>query len=341
MVASAGAGSHPIPHAELDPDILAAAIQFCLTPEAASAAQDIAVKMQAESGVSAAVESFHRNLHLDRMRCSIIPDQVAQWTYTTAKSLHLSRPAVNILMEHNRIDAKQIKRYSASLLLTFQDRSMLINLIHSYPTNPIIIENRRWDPLTGVLSASAGMGATMAKSTGEMLYNPYKELKRSRASNSSDQHSQRSDSFAASSFRSDTTLSSDQRTQNSQSQMNQSNNDPFDTAGRMAGAGLQSFGKFSATYFRGVIVDIPHAAAEGFRRAPQLYGEKPKDYGTVHDWKSGIKVGGKNFVGGMTSGVAGMLTEPLKGALEDGRDGALRGLTRGALGMATKMPSGE
>lgn len=109
----------------------------------------------------------------------------------------------------------------------------------------------------------------------------------------------------------------------------------------MVGATLQGFGKFSATYLRGVIVDIPHAAAEGFRRAPRLYGEKPKEYGTVSDWKSGIKVGGKNFVGGMTSGVTGMITHPLEGLLDDGSSGALRGLARGAMGMATKMPSGE
>lgn len=169
-----------------------------------------------------------------------------------------------------------------------------------------------------MLSAATGLGANMAKSTGEMFYNPYKEFKRSRTLNDADGSS-------------------------SQSGSKSSNNrqDSFSTAGRMAGAGLQGFGKFSGTYLRGVIVDIPHAAAEGFRRAPQLYGEKPKEYGHVSDWKSGVKVGGKNFVGGMAGGVAGMITEPLKGAMDGGKDGAIKGLTRGALGMATKMPSGE
>ncbi|KAJ5184067.1 Sterol 3-beta-glucosyltransferase, partial [Penicillium capsulatum] len=297
MVAKAGAGPEPIPHASLEPATLASAIQYCLTPEAAAAAQEIAVKMQSECGVVAAVNSFHRNLPLDRMRCSILPDQPAVWTYTKGKqSLHLSKTAVNVLIEHQRIESTHIK---------------------CYPINPIIIENRRWDPLTGVLSAATSTGANMAKSTGEMLYNPYKEFKRSRTAKN-EGSSQDSNSL--------------NRSSSSQS-------DPFQTAGNMAGAGLQGFGKFSATYFRGMVVDIPHAAAEGFRRAPKLYGEKPKDYGTVHDWKSGVKVGGKNFVGGMTSGVAGMITEPLKGALEDGKDGALRGLARGGLGMATKMPS--
>ena len=53
MVAKAGAGPEPLPHASLEPELLASAIQFCLTPEASAAAQEIAVKMQVESGVSA------------------------------------------------------------------------------------------------------------------------------------------------------------------------------------------------------------------------------------------------------------------------------------------------
>lgn len=112
MVASAGAGPEPIPNKSLTPDNLASAIQFCLTPEAAAAAQEISVKMQAESGVAAAVDSFHRNLPLDRMRCSIMPDQAAVWTYTKGKQpLKLSKTAVNILIENQRIEPTHIKWY--------------------------------------------------------------------------------------------------------------------------------------------------------------------------------------------------------------------------------------
>lgn len=219
----------------------------------------------------------------------------------------------------------------------------------SYPTNPIIIENRRWDPLTGVLSAATATGSNMLQSTGEMFYNPYKEFKRYRSENSSKATSHdpsQSPSPAGPAIHSSTSLPNDQ----AQSQIPQppitrvksdQGQDPFQAAGTMAGATLQGFGKFSASYFRGVVVDIPHAAAEGFRRAPRLYGEKPKDYGTVHDWKSGMKVGGRNFVGGMTGGVKGIITEPVKGAIEGGRRGAVKGLARGTMGMATKMPSGE
>lgn len=112
MVAKAGAGPYPISHAELDPEILAAAIQFSLTPEAAAAAHEISIKMQTESGVAAAVDSFHRQLPLDRMRCSVMPDQVAVWAYKNEKKrLILSKTAVNILIEHDRIDPNHIKWY--------------------------------------------------------------------------------------------------------------------------------------------------------------------------------------------------------------------------------------
>ena len=227
---------------------------------------------------------------------------------------------------------------------------MLIILgISSHAINPIIIENRRWDPLTGVLSAATATGSNMLQSTGEMFYNPYKEFKRSRSAQSSEGSSQRKASSASSlgpALGDSKTLPNDtSQLHNSQPPIHRSTSersqDPFETAGNMAGATLKGFGKFSATYFRGVVVDIPHAAAEGFRRAPQLYGEKPKDYGTVRDWKSGLVVGGKNFVGGMTGGVTGLFTQPLKGAMEEGTAGAIKGFARGTLGLATKMPSGE
>lgn len=110
MVAKAGAGPEPIPHAMLNPQNLAEAIQFCLTPEAEAAAKGIALKMNSETGVATAVDSFHRNLPLQRMRCSVIPGQPAAWAYTRNKqSLTLSKAAVSILVEYKKIDTKHIK----------------------------------------------------------------------------------------------------------------------------------------------------------------------------------------------------------------------------------------
>jgi len=78
-VASAGAGSPPIPQKELSVDVLVEALKRCLSPEVANAAQQIAVRMRAESGVDEAVQSFHRNLPLEAMLCDALPQYAATW----------------------------------------------------------------------------------------------------------------------------------------------------------------------------------------------------------------------------------------------------------------------
>lgn len=44
-----------------------------------------------------------------------------------------------------------------------------------------MIENRRWDPLTGIVSATTKTRSDMLQSAGEMLYNPYQKLVKSRS----------------------------------------------------------------------------------------------------------------------------------------------------------------
>lgn len=104
---------------------------------------------------------------------------------------------------------------------------------------------------------------------------------------------------------------------------------------------MKGVGKVTGTYFKGVVVDMPHAVAEGFRQVPRLYGDQPKEYQSVQDWKSGAVVGGRNFVDGMTEGFTGIVTQPIKGAQEEGALGAVKGFAKGTIGLATKVPSGE
>lgn len=104
MVFCAGAGPEPIPYASLTVENLTAAVKFCLTPGAEAAAQIIAVIMKGESGVNAAVESFHRNLPMERMRCHVMPNQAAVWTFKRGKrEIKLSKPAVQTLIDNNKI----------------------------------------------------------------------------------------------------------------------------------------------------------------------------------------------------------------------------------------------
>ncbi|KAE8137913.1 hypothetical protein BDV38DRAFT_270942 [Aspergillus pseudotamarii] len=139
MIAASGAGSEPIPQKTLTAENLAEAIRHCLTPQAKEAAKDISIKMQYESGVKAAVESFHRNLPLDRMRCQVIPDQPASWIYRkSAKPIFLSKLGAQILLDHLRIESKNLQ---------------------------------------STTSATIGYGTDMLRATSDMFMKPYQELK--------------------------------------------------------------------------------------------------------------------------------------------------------------------
>ncbi|KAJ6119864.1 UDP-glucuronosyl/UDP-glucosyltransferase [Penicillium sp. IBT 18751x] len=301
MVARAGAGPRPIPYTSLTAHNLATAIRFCLTPEAKKAAETVSQTMQRDAGVQAALNSFHRNLPVDQMRCEIMPGQPASLKYVKGKRvLRLSTTVAQSLIEHGRIDSGKLK---------------------CYQSKSILIENRRWDPLTGVLSAATSTGSGMVHSACELVYSPYREYARGRSPKPSENPTGMSQPGLEPSI------------DKTKSQAG------IVTAGKMVGATLQSFGHFTGTYFKGVVVDIPHAAAEGFRQIPQLYGEKPKEYQPIKDWQSGAIFAGRNFVDGMSEGLSNIITQPIKGAKKEGALGAVKGFAKGTVELATKVPS--
>jgi len=110
MVANAGAGPSPIPYKALRVQNLAEAIQYCLTEEALHSATNIASKMRTESGVQTAVDSFHRGLPQELLKCDILEGQSAVWTYKRGRrQIKLSRVAAQILSEHLKLDLKKLE----------------------------------------------------------------------------------------------------------------------------------------------------------------------------------------------------------------------------------------
>ncbi|KAF2015140.1 glycosyltransferase family 1 protein [Aaosphaeria arxii CBS 175.79] len=281
MIAAAGAGPHPIPHKSLTASNLAEAISYCLTPEATSAAQNIASQMASEDGVKAAVQSFHANLPLERLQCDILPDQPASWLYKHA-SIRLSKQAAQILIESAIIDARDISLHE---------------------THPISITNQRWDPITSTTSAGVSWVSNLATSSTGIIIDPIAELNRSKG------HGSESSSSGAA------------------------------TAGRMALASAKNIGRFNMHVFKGSCVDIPFAAAEGFRAVPRLYGEEVKDHGEVKDWSSGFGVAGKNFAHGIVDGVSDLWKRPYEDGKAEGAAGVAKGVGKGLLGFGSKVAS--
>ncbi|KAB8227669.1 uncharacterized protein BDW43DRAFT_293587 [Aspergillus alliaceus] len=315
MVAASGAGPKPIPYREINAHNFAQAIGFCLQPSALAAAQDMAMRMRLESGVQAAVASFHRQLPLTRMKCQILPDQPAVWEFRKSFSepVYMSGIAAQILLESRRIDAKHI---------------------HLHNMNPIVIDNRRWDPITGTASATVVTGANMLKHGTDIFYKPIKEIHRGCSPNSSPSASlpELSPARGAGS-------PGGQSMRDMQPHPGRPRTGAGTTGAAFAASG-KSLGKFVGYAYKGAVVDIPLATTEGLRAVPRLYGEDVRDLGPVRDWKSGVAIGGKSFAYGVAGGLTDIFVQPYKGAKDEGAIGAAKGIAKGTIGTMTKVGSG-
>ena len=118
---------------------------------------------------------------------------------------------------------------------------------------------------------------------------------------------------------------------------------PSDSAAKTTGKAIaqfgKSFGKFNGRMFQGMVVDLPLAAAEGFRAVPKLYGEEVKSHGEITDAASGFTVAGKSFIKDITDGMTGIYLKPMQGAKEEGALGFAKGAGKGIIGLTTKTTS--
>ncbi|SPJ82351.1 probable sterol glucosyltransferase [Fusarium torulosum] len=313
MVAKAGAGPSPIPHSQLTAENISQAISYCLSEEASQAAMAISVKMECEEGVRAAVQSFHRQLPLERMRCDLVPNEPAVWQYDKSKHLiKLSKVAAEMLLSEKLIEAKHLKLYQSK---------------------PIVTETTRWDPLSGGASAVIGTATGVAGSFTGIVTKPVEEYR--------EEHKRRVGELKES--QSQTGL--DDRGSASPDNLSATSTRPGGgssgaLAGKMAAASAKSVGKIAQTATKGMLVDFPLALAEGLRSVPRLYGDEVRDHGPVTDAKSGVVVAGKNFAWGFADGLTDIVVQPYKGAKKEGALGAAKGFGKGAVNLVTKSGSG-
>jgi hypothetical protein len=110
MCAAAGAGPAPIPQKNFTADTLSNAIKYCLSSEAAAAAEAIARKMQAESGVKNAAESFHQHLPGKRMACALMPHLPATFRFKKGNDdIQLSSLAAELICQVSPKNAKYLQ----------------------------------------------------------------------------------------------------------------------------------------------------------------------------------------------------------------------------------------
>ncbi|KAH7129601.1 sterol glucosyltransferase [Dactylonectria estremocensis] len=307
MVAAAGAGPKPIPQKSLTVETLVRAIEFCLTPEAAKAAQGIKAKMETESGVKTAVLSFHKNLPTHELECEILRGDPAAWVWSQRGTrIRLSKVAAEILSRHLKLDFRRLQ-------------------VHE--SRRIVIETRRWDPITGTVSAAVGVGADLIKAATDVVARPVQAYIGQRHVEPGDltvvQSTARPNAAIAS--KGAETPKGPRGKNNARGCINPT-----------AAATVASMGTFLKHYANGLVI-IPFAFTEGFRSVPLLYGEDVRDYGEIHDWKSGAIVGVKAVVYGVVDGVGGLFILPYQGGRKHGPFGVVKGVGKGVVGLSSKL----
>lgn len=109
----------------------------------------------------------------------------------------------------------------------------------------------------------------------------------------------------------------------------------------MATASARAGGKFLGKCMSGVMVDVPLAAAEGFRVLPGLYGDNVYEHQKVKGWKSGAIAGAKGFAIGIGESVIDPFYQPYKGARDGGIRGFAGGMFKGTFGVIAKITHGK
>ncbi|KAH7123152.1 hypothetical protein EDB81DRAFT_913302 [Dactylonectria macrodidyma] len=297
MVATAGAGPDPIPQKSLTVESLVRAIEFCLTPEATKAAQGIEAKMKTESGVKAAVSSFHANLPSNDIECEVLRGDPAAWVYERRGTrIRLSKIAAEILSRHLKLEFRRLRLHES---------------------RRIIIETRRWDPITGTVSAAMGVSADLIKAATDIITRPVQAYRGHR-------HVQPGD------------LTVIQSTAQLNAALASTEVETDKTPKTTTTATVASMGTFLKHYASGLVI-VPFAFTEGFRSVPLLYGEDVRDYGEIHDWKSGAVVGAKAVVYGLLDGVGGLFILPYQGGRKQGPFGIIKGAGKGVIGLSSKL----
>ena len=159
MCARAGAGPMPIAYKDLDADKLAAQINKALEPASLERAKELCEKIRTEKGSEMGAESFHKQMNVSDLRCTLCPDRVAVWRVRRT-DIRLSALAATVLGNEGLLDFNDLKLYRA----------------REYET-----EDGPWDPVTGGASALIGTIGQFSMGIADFPVEILKSLKQSTA----------------------------------------------------------------------------------------------------------------------------------------------------------------
>lgn len=379
MIARAKAGPEPIRHNDLTAEKLAEASIFCLEPETQQQARELGLKIRQEHGTDVGANSFHSHLNVESLRCCVAPGKAAAWRVRRTR-FRLSPLAAAVLVDEGLLHYSDVTIYrpfeyntedqptdpiTAGACSLVGDSS--IGMALADMPREIFRSSQRskgsqsaQSPLLGGPSkqtlASSDMGSKVGSST-DIKSSSMPGPAEASSLGAGFAHDLAPSASASQQSLPDTlpdTLflvppgtelqlrsSAEQlRPKTSSSQLKQAiSRRDASPLGVSVGAG-RGVGRAVSTGIKSPM-NFCLGLAKGFRNMPRLYNDdtvRPTE--KVTDLRSGIKVAGRELGFGFFDGIAGPITQPIRGAGKEGAGGFVKGVGKGIGGLIVKPAAG-
>ncbi|KAL4783745.1 hypothetical protein BJX76DRAFT_348307 [Aspergillus varians] len=344
LVAVNKAGPWPIPFRELTPTRLAEAIHKCLEPATIAKAEQLSQSIRSEDGAKQGVASFHRQLKLSRIRCSLCPDQPAVWRVRKTKIL-LSPLAASVLVRGGHLEPHDVKLYHSKYYDTNTD-----------PRGPFYASAQG-------IAGAVGNFITGIVSIPMHMVQGISQPKRSRfadgfglptcSERAAAIHAARDDSGEAIGVDHEISGTEEvgdnlkaQPSDGATSSISTSSSQDGPTmAKQSAASSLLSNSSYTGRRVMNWAIEIPSGLtlllSQGFHDAPRWYHDRTvKDTPVAHDIRSGLKAAGKEFWQSWYDGISGLVTQPQSGWKQGGVADIAKGVGKGVGGVLLKPQAG-
>ncbi|KIW95605.1 uncharacterized protein Z519_04190 [Cladophialophora bantiana CBS 173.52] len=378
MTARAGAGPVPIAYKNLNADKLAHSILEALKPESLERAKELSMKIKAEDGCDAGAQSFHKQLHMSNLRCSLDPSRIAVWRVKRT-DIRLSPLAATVLGTEGLLDFSDLKLYrpreyetedgpwepisggAAALIGTLGNLSMGIA---DFPVEILKSLKTASGELKEIHERHSSSGTSTPTVSSERLSSEAANATAGAITPVQSQQSISSGTTAAPAPSSmSTVLTADGSSKVSRHHRHGSwshhrsrsrsgspspngNHDPCvgEEVGQVsletAISGAKAAGKIISAGVKSPM-DFTLSLAKGFHNAPKLYGDDTvRQNEKIVGLHSGLRVAGKEFGYGFYDGITGLVTQPLAGAKKEGAAGFFKGAAKGLGGLVLKPAAG-
>jgi hypothetical protein len=234
------------------------------------------------------------------------------------------------------IDLKARHAYAVSFY-RYVLHSRLLTTSTRFSLKQFHIEPKRWDPITAVLSASFETAGSVGRAAAEMVSRSRQAYKTSKAQ---EENSKLDDSSTSSSI----VLQANPLDSGRDAlETERSEHLPLPSQGpkpnrqMVYASAAKGTGRLLLSPVKGLIVDIPLAAAEGIRALPQLYGDHSySERKPITDWKSGSMVGAQSFTDGVRQGASDIFSQTFARKKKEGAKGVAKGLGMGLVSFTAK-----